>query len=71
MATVPDKANTAGAVVDRKLATPNRNNAGTPVGALTPAYGGEVVLDTTNGITYVSTGITNADWMPFVRELGC
>ena len=54
---------------DKRLSTPNRNNAGTPVGALTPLYQGEIVLDTTNGILYVMTGTTNNDWMPVTRTM--
>lgn len=37
-------------------------NAGTPLGVLTPSFVGQRVLDTTNGVTYQATGLTNADW---------
>jgi hypothetical protein len=59
----PDR--TDGARLDRSFCIPNRNNAGTPVGALTPQFSGELVLDTTNGIVYKGMGTTaNTQWMP-------
>lgn len=38
---------------------------GTPVGVLTPAYDGEVVIDTsvTPNVRYVANGITSSDWI--------
>lgn len=49
--------------VDSKLAKPTRNNAGTPVASLTPAFPGEVVMDTTNFQLWRATGTANTDWM--------
>jgi hypothetical protein len=37
--------------------------AGSPVGTLTPDYRGQRYWDTTNGVFYISTGITNAKWV--------
>ncbi len=68
MATVPDKANN-GTPIDKKFATPNRGNAGTPVAAVTPLYTNEIVLDTTNNQLWRATGPTNADWMPYTRAV--
>lgn len=39
-------------------------HAGTPIGALVPAYQGEIIQDTSNAIFYAATGLTNADWLP-------
>ena len=60
MATVIDKAGIS--PLDKKYSTPNRQNAGTPVGSLTPLYPNELVLDTTNGLYYKAIGKTNNDW---------
>lgn len=41
----------------------NRTNAGSPSGSLTPAYSGELVYDTTNGVMYRGTNISaNTSW---------
>lgn len=37
-------------------------NAGTPIGALTPDWVGQTVQDTATGDLYVATGLTSADW---------
>lgn len=50
--------------VDTRLSSVNRNNAGSPVGTLTGAYPGEIVLDTVNNITWMNTGPTNTQWTP-------
>lgn len=60
MATVVEKSKNT--PVDKKLAEPNRTNAGTPIGALTPLYKGEMVLDTTSGTIYYALGLTNTSW---------
>lgn len=55
---------------DRKLASPNRKNAGTPYGSLTPQYSGEMVLDTVNQQLYVGGASTdNTAWTPVFRGL--
>ena len=66
MATVINKGNTAMGV-DRPYCSPNRVNAGTPIGAVTPLYGGEIVHDITNGGMYVAMprpgiALANTDW---------
>lgn len=50
--------------VDRPYTTPNRKNAGSPVGSLTPQYSGEVVLDSTTGDLWFATDLTNTGWAP-------
>ena len=62
MATVPDLSGNS--PIDFSLCKPNRNNAGTPIGSLTPLYSGEIVHDTTNRMLFRAIGITNAAWMP-------
>lgn len=54
--------------VDKKYATPNRTNAGTPVSSLTPLYTNELVLDTTNNVYYRANGTTNTSWLPVVKN---
>jgi hypothetical protein len=59
-----------GRTVDRKLASPNRKNAGTPYASLTPQYSGEMVLDTVNQQLYVGGATTdNTAWTPVFRGL--
>lgn len=61
MATVVDR----GAVhsrVDRPYTLPTRNNAGSPIAALTPAFGGELVQDSTNHLVWQAVGPTNTNW---------
>ena len=53
---------------DRKLSKPTRSNAGTPVSSLTPAFPGEVVLDTTNRVLWRAIGTANTDWMVFSQD---
>lgn len=50
--------------VDQRLSSPNRRNAGTPVGSLVPQYSGELVLDTIGNQIFMGNGSTNADWLP-------
>ncbi len=53
---------------DNKLSKPTRSNAGTPVGSLTPAFSGEVVLDTTNRLLWRGTGTSaNTQWAPYAQ----
>lgn len=61
MATVPDKSTNT--PTDRPYSSPNRKNAGSPIGSLTPLYSGEIVQDTTNGVFYYASGKTSADWV--------
>lgn len=50
---------------DVKLSSPNRKNAGSPYGVLTPQYSGEMVLDTVNQQLYVGGASTdNTAWTP-------
>lgn len=60
MAIVPNKG--MASAVDKKYATPNRTNAGTPIGSVTPLYPNELVFDSTNVRYYKAIGKTNADW---------
>lgn len=50
---------------DRKYCTHSRSNAGTPNGSLTPAFLGELVLDTTSMTRWKAVGAANTDWVPF------
>ena len=52
--------------VDTRLASVSRNNNGSPIGTLTPAFSGELVLDTTLVQIYRATGLTNLHWTPVV-----
>lgn len=62
MAIVANLAN-IGTPVDQRLCTPNRQNAGTPIGALTPLFSGELVFDTTNARLFQAIGTANTDWL--------
>lgn len=66
MAIVENRAFTdaASSQLDNKLSTPSRNNAGTPIGVLTPTFAGELITDTTNSIIFVATGLGVNDWAP-------
>ncbi len=71
MATTPDLSGNSpvGLGTDPKLNKPTRSNAGTPVGSLTPAFSGEIVLDTTNRVLWRGTGTSaNTEWMPITQE---
>ena len=37
-------------------------NAGSPIGAITPDYIGQLIYDTSNNKYYFANGLTNADW---------
>lgn len=63
------QANGATGALDKKFATPNRSNAGTPVAAVVPLYAGEIVLDTTNRVLWEAVGLTNADWQPVTKGI--
>lgn len=64
MATVVDQSEvgTIGLATDRNYSAVSRSNAGTPRAALTPAFVGEIVNDTTNNQLYRAVGSTNIDW---------
>lgn len=65
MATVQERSRNT--PLDKKYAHPNRNNAGTPIGSLTPEYTNELILDTTNQRYYKAIGRTNNDWLYVVK----
>jgi hypothetical protein len=48
---------------DKSYCLHNRTNAGEPNGSLTPQYGGEIVLDTTNNCYWKAMGITTTSWV--------
>ncbi len=74
MAIVPNKdgqgISAAGALsnVDRRYTTPNRKNAGSPAGSLTPAYAGEIVQDTTGNSLWIALDMTTTGWAPYVMD---
>lgn len=66
MATVIDLSGNTAAIADPTLVGVSRTNAGTPVAALTPAFVGEIVYDSTNKLYYKGTGTTaNTQWRLF------
>jgi hypothetical protein len=40
-----------------------RTNAGEPNGSLTPAFVGEIILDTTNNCLWKALGVANNTWV--------
>jgi len=54
--------------VDPPLTTPNRYNAGSPAGTLTPLYAGEIVVDTTGHQMYQALGTSNNSWAQVVVD---
>jgi hypothetical protein len=52
-------------VVDPHLCDPNRVTGADPNGALTPAFAGEIVLDTTNKKLWQAQDLTNTHWVEF------
>lgn len=63
MAVVADKSGNN--PTDVKWTSASRNVAGDPntTGPLTPAFAGEIVLDTTNHAWWKSTTMVNASWI--------
>lgn len=55
--------------VDKNYCTHSRSNAGTPNAALTPAFVGEIIFDTTNKVRWKAIGATNAEWTPLGPEV--
>jgi hypothetical protein len=68
MTIVVDKSGNTGPA-DGSYYTHKRSNAGTPNGAVTPLFAGEIVWDTTNKVRWKAVGITNADWTPMAAEV--
>jgi hypothetical protein len=68
MAIVTDRANPDNGTFP-PLTTPNRSNAGTPNGAITPEFVGEIIFDTTNKVRWKATGAANTDWRPLEAEV--
>lgn len=70
MAIVKDAA-FPGVAADKSYCTPNRTNAGTPNGSLTPQYLGEIVFDTTNKVRWKATHdvTANTGWRPMEAEV--
>ena len=62
MAIVPNLARQTG-FKDQNFCSHSRENAGEPNGVLTPAFAGEIVLDTTNNCYWKAVGITNTSWV--------
>lgn len=62
MATVANKA-AVGGITDAPLRTHNRSNAGEPNGVVTPAFVGEIVLDTTNNRRWQAKTLANSGWV--------
>lgn len=70
MAIVPDLSGARyndGRATDKPLSTVNRNVSGNPVGATTPGYTGELVLDTTTGQLWQAGNLTNTGWLPVTK----
>ena len=71
MATVADlSGNFPASLVNQAIANdpqtmcaPNRSNAGSPAGAITPRFRGEVITDTVNNQIWVAAGTTSSDWV--------
>jgi hypothetical protein len=48
---------------DPSYTTYTRTNAGEPNGSITPAFVGEMILDTTNNILWKSLSASNTSWV--------
>ena len=53
---------------DDKLTKPTRTGVVTPIGAVTPAFAGEIYHDTTAEKMYRAHGATSSDWTLFIPE---
>lgn len=62
MAIVPNLAEPGGPI-DLKYSSYSRESAGTPNASLTPAFTGEIVLDTTNAVLWQAKDLTNDSWV--------
>jgi hypothetical protein len=49
--------------LDPSYSTYTRTNAGEPNGGVTPAFVGEMILDTTNNILWKSLSAANSSWV--------
>jgi hypothetical protein len=49
--------------VDQAFKTYTRTSAGEPNSSLTPAFAGEIVLDTTGNALWYAAGISNTSWV--------
>jgi len=49
--------------IDPSYTTYTRTNAGEPNGSVTPAFVGEMILDTTNNILWKSLSEANSSWV--------
>lgn len=62
MATVKDLSGN-NLVIDNKFSAYNRVSAGEPNGLITPLYGGEIVLDTTQNALWEAVGTAINAWV--------
>lgn len=63
MAIVRNKGRPFSNAPDATYCGPNRNNAGEPNGSLTPAFSGEIVLDTTGNCLWKAMTLSNTSWV--------
>lgn len=68
MAIVKNKAQ-QGALTDPSFCSPNRTNAGSPAGTITPQYAGEIIMDTTNNVRWKAHGVGSNSWTPMEAEV--
>lgn len=68
MAIVKNKAY-SGAFTDPSFCSPNRTNAGSPAGTITPQYAGEIIMDTTNNVRWKAHGVGSNSWTPMEAEV--
>lgn len=61
MATVTDLSGTNPTY--RSYVNYSRTNAGEPNGSVTPAFAGEIVLDTTNNCLWKAMGVASNTWV--------
>lgn len=62
MAIVANKGNLT-EPIDPSYCSYTRTNAGEPNGSVTPAFVGEMILDTTNNILWKSLSSANSSWV--------
>jgi hypothetical protein len=55
---------------DQAFNSASRSNGGEPNGSLTPAFVGEIVLDTTNNMLWKAVNVANTDWVPLTSSGG-
>lgn len=54
---------------DKSYFTHSRSMAGTPNGVLTPAFVGEIVLDTTNHVRWIAVTLLTSGWIAQEAEV--